>query len=481
MLRDIGQLTARPFDLLVVGGGVYGLIVAYDAAQRGLSVALIEARDFGSASSFNHHRTIHGGLRYLQTLDIARARESILERRSFARVAPSAVRAVPFVLPLQASLMRGKLAMRAGFLVDRYVGRDRNLDIPASLRLPPGEVLGRDAAVERFPALAGIPLEGVAVWHDYVTTDADRLTLAWGLAAAAYGAVLANYVEATALTIEGGRATGVTATDTVGNHRLDIRARVVVNATGASIDRLLSPAAIATGLPMLKAMNFVTRLDALPHALGGRARSGRNLFMVPWKGRALFGTWESAQRSDPDDRRPHSSDIDSFLEDVNQAFPSAALTRQDITLVHRGVVPAAVRRDGRVSLEGHDQVHDHARRGIEGLISVAGTKYTTARAVAERVTDRVVSKLGRAVSACRTATTPLPLPTLVGHALMAHAVKEEMVVTLEDAVVRRTPLGALGYPGDEAIAHAAGIVGTALGWTEEKQKRESEALRRFYD
>ena len=81
---------------------------------------------------------------------------------------------------------------------------------------------------------------------------------------------------------------------------------------------------------MLKAMNFVTRLDALPHALGGRARSGRNLFMVPWKGRALFGTWESAQRSDPDDRRPHCSDIDSFLEDVNQAFPSAALARHDI-------------------------------------------------------------------------------------------------------------------------------------------------------
>ena len=137
MLRDIGQLTARPFDLLVVGGGIYGLIVACDAAQRGLSVALIEARDFGSASSFNHHRTIHGGLRYLQTLDIARARESILERRTFARIAPSAVRPVPFVLPLQASLTRGKLAMRAGFLIDRYVGRDRNQDLPASLHLPP--------------------------------------------------------------------------------------------------------------------------------------------------------------------------------------------------------------------------------------------------------------------------------------------------------------------------------------------------------
>src|SRR3989442_10502833 len=109
MVRDIDRLTTRTFDLLVVGGGIYGLTIAYDCAQRGLSVALIERGDFGSGASFNHLRTIHGGLRYLQTLDIGRARESLRERRTFARIAPAALRMQPFVLPLFRSLTRGKL------------------------------------------------------------------------------------------------------------------------------------------------------------------------------------------------------------------------------------------------------------------------------------------------------------------------------------------------------------------------------------
>src|SRR3989475_11552825 len=104
MHRDLDLLIGRTFDVLVVGGGIYGLTIAYDAAQRGLSVALIERADFGSGASFNHLRTIHGGLRYLQTLDLGRARESIIERRIIARIAPHAVRPVAFVLPLSRSL-----------------------------------------------------------------------------------------------------------------------------------------------------------------------------------------------------------------------------------------------------------------------------------------------------------------------------------------------------------------------------------------
>src|SRR3954463_4646748 len=119
MTRDPERLTRRSFDVLVVGGGIYGLTVACDAAQRGLAVALVERNDFGSGTSFNHLRTIHGGLRYLQTLDLARARESVRERRTLARVAPWAVRPLPFVLPLTRSLTKGATAMRAGFLLDR--------------------------------------------------------------------------------------------------------------------------------------------------------------------------------------------------------------------------------------------------------------------------------------------------------------------------------------------------------------------------
>src|SRR5215831_16525672 len=126
MTRDPDQLAGRTFDVLVVGGGIYGLTIAYDAAQRGLAVALVERSDFGSGTSFNHLRTIHGGLRYLQSLDVRRARESVRERRTVARIAPHAVQPLPFAVPLYPSLTRGKTAMRIGFLIDRCVAVGRN-------------------------------------------------------------------------------------------------------------------------------------------------------------------------------------------------------------------------------------------------------------------------------------------------------------------------------------------------------------------
>ena len=538
MIRDLDRLTGQTFDVLVVGGGIYGLTIAYDAAQRGLSVALIERSDFGSGASFNHLRTIHGGLRYLQSLDVGRARESVRERRTIARIAPQAVRPLPFAVPLYRSLMRGKTVMRAGFALDRLVSAGRNRGVPASHRLPGGRVVSRSSAVQRFPGLRRQGLTGAAIFHDYVTTEPDRFTFAYALAATEHGAVLANHIEAISPLVDstgGRRVAGVSARDALGTRTLEIAARVTVNATGARVDHLLKPLGASTGIPMMKAMNLVTRRDAGDEALGGRSSSGRNLFLVPWRERALFGTWESDRVCDPDDTTIEERDLAAFITELNQAFPALDLTMADVTLVHRGVVPAKVHGD-RVGLEGHEQVRDHARDGIEGILSVAGAKFTTARAVAERTTDTLLSKLQHAPVPCRTAAAPLPggtvrdvglaiadarrefdegLPTdTIPHLIAAYgsryrdvmeiaanrpdwrtriapdspvigaelilAARKEMAPTLADAVIRRTPLGALGYPGDDALARAAAIVGTELGWTDERRREEIAAVKRFY-
>ena len=409
MQRDLDQLVGRTFDVLVVGGGIYGLTIAYDAAQRGLSVALIERADFGSGASFNHLRTIHGGLRYLQTLDVARARESAIERRVIATIAPHAVRPVPFALPLYGSLTRGVTAMSAGFLLDRLIAFDRNRDIVPSHQLPGGRVVSGDA-LRRFPGLHRRGVAGAAVWYDYVTTEADRLTFSFALAASRNGAVLANHVDAVALVADGRRTVGVRARDGIDGRELDIAARVTVNATGSAVDRLLEPLGAWIRIPMLKVMNLVTERDAGEAALGGRTAAGRNLFLVPWRGRALFGTWQSASLCQPDETGIAEADVVSFIREINEAFPSLDLRSNDVTMIHRGIVPA-VTSNGRISLEGHDHLHDHASdgvHGLEGLMSVVGAKYTTARRVAERVTDRLFAKLQRSPVACRTATTALP-------------------------------------------------------------------------
>lgn len=535
MVRDVDQLSARTYDVLVVGGGIYGLTIACDAAQRGLSVALIECGDFGSGSSFNHLRTIHGGLRYLQHLNIGRARESVRERRALARVAPHGVAPLAFALGLEESIARGKLAMRGGFLLDWIVAADRNRDVPPALALSAGRVLSRSAALERFPELRRPGLTGAAVWHDYVTPESDRLTFAWAWAAAEYGATLANYVEATAPLVDSQRVVGVRAIDRLSGRRIEVGASVTVNATGAAIDRLLDPLGSAGRMPFLKAMNLVTRREAGDAALGARSAAGRHLFLVPWRGRALFGTWESTRPCAPSDTGADESEIASFVSELNGTFPAFELELADVSLVHRGVVPAFVDANGAVALEGRDQIRDHARHGIDGLLSVAGTKYTTARAVAERVTNRLFGKLQRAPPPCRTATEPLPgavddpattiadarrqnhsVPSdTIPHLVAAYgsyyrevldlgksrpgwqsrlaeqspvvgvelvwAVRHEMAATLNDAVIRRTPLGALGYPGDAAAQGAADIVGAELGWSDEKKRQELDALGRFYE
>ena len=538
MTRDLDALTGGTFDVLVVGGGIYGLTIALDAAQRGLSVALVERDDFGSGASFNHLRTIHGGLRYLQSLDVGRARESVRERRTVARIAPQSVRPLPFAVPLYRSLLRGKLAMRAGFALDRVVSASRNRGVPTSHRLPAGRVVSRSHAIQRFPGLRRQGLTGAAVFYDYVTTEPDRFTFSFAVAATGHGAVLANHVEAVAPLVDpagGRRVIGVRARDMLGTGTLDIAARVVVNATGAGVDRLLKPLNTSTGIKMLKAMNLVTRRDAGDEALGGRSSTGRNLFLVPWRERAVFGTWESERVCDPEDAAVEERDVAALIAELNQAFPALDLTLSDITLVHRGMVPAVVHGD-RAALDGHEQVRDHAREGIEGIVSVAGAKFTTARAVAERITDTLLSKLGHAPVPCRTATTPLPggsvrdiglaiadarreydegLPTdTIPHLIAAYgsryldvmgiaagrpewrtriasdspvigaelilAARKEMAPTLADIVIRRTPLGALGHPGDAALARAAAIVGAEYKWSDERRREEVAAVERFY-
>ena len=536
MQRDVDRLTSRTFDVVVVGGGIYGLTIAYDAAQRGLSVALIDRDDFGSGASFNHLRTIHGGLRYLQTFDIARARESVAERRTLARIAPHAVRPLPYALPLYRSVFRGKLAMRAGFLLDRIVAARRNNGVPGFLRLPGGRVVSRGEAIQRFPGLRRQGLTGAAVWHDYVTPESDRLTFAWAIAAVEHGAALVNHVEAVAPIVDAGRTTGVHARDVLSGRSFEIGARTVVNATGGAADHLLTPLGLSSGIVLLKAMNVVTRRDAGEEALGGQSRAGRNLFLVPWRERALFGTWESGSVVRADDLAVHEEDVAAFVRDLNEAFPSLDLTLDDITLVHRGVVPAVRHPDGRVSLEGHEQIRDHGAAGVEGLITVAGTKYTTARAVAERVTDQLIAKLQHPKAACRTAATSLPggsirdvsltiaearrdhdaglpadtIPHLVAAygarfrdvleiadgrddlrtpvckalpvigAELVWAARHEMAVTLADAVIRRTPLGALGEPDRATLERAAALVGGELGWPDDRRSAEIAAVQDFY-
>src|SRR5689334_8893588 len=176
--RDFSALGDTTFDVLVVGGGIHGLATALDAAARGLKVALVEAGDFGAATSFNHQRTAHGGLRSLQGLRFDLARESIRERRVLARIAPRLLRPLPFIVGTYRSVTRGRLALRAAFQIDRWLARHRNDELEPELHLPPARLTSKAATLKLFPGVRPQGLTGGASWYDYQIVHSSRLAIA---------------------------------------------------------------------------------------------------------------------------------------------------------------------------------------------------------------------------------------------------------------------------------------------------------------
>lgn len=470
--RDLGALTAREHDLVVIGGGIHGVATAYDAAQRGLSVALVEANDFGSGVSWNSLKTVHGGLRHLQRADFGQVRESMRERRALLRIAPGIVRPLPFVVPTYGHGARGREAFATALRLHDLVTHDRNEDVPPERRIPASRLLSRSEVQQIVPAVEARGLSGGALWFDAQVTHGERLVIAFCRAAAEAGAAVSNYVAATGFLRSGARITGIRARDVEGGGELEIPSRMVVIATGAGVDRLLARAEVKpAGIPLLLGMNLVLRRAVVStHAVGSIA-AGRYLFVVPWRDRSIVGT-----AYDPASVAPDAA-VSRFIDEARRAFPWTEIAAADVGLVHRGLVFG--RRRG-TALETRSRIVDHeSDDGVPGLVSMRGVKLTTARAEAEKVVDLVLRRLGRTAPPCRTATTPLPaaLPLQGSVAEQTRvAVRDEMAVHLPDVVLRRTAIGTAGPPAPEELDAAASAMAAALAWDDGKARAERESI-----
>jgi glycerol-3-phosphate dehydrogenase len=529
--RDLTRFDGNAYDLLVIGGGIHGLACAYEAASRGLRTALVEAADFGSGASFNHQKTAHGGLRSLGSGHLGRARESIRERRALARIAPWFLRPLPFLVGTYRSFAKNRVALRAAFKLDAWLGRRRNEGLEPELHLPTARLVSKAATLKLFAGVRPQGLTGGAQWYDYQMVEADRLTLAFAAAADRAGADLANYVEAVDSIRESAGVAGMVVRDQLDDRRFEIRARVVVNAAGSRAGDVMRLFGVARPFPLLRAMNLVTSKRASDMALAAPARDGRMLTLVPWRGRALIGTSQSPHFVESGSLAVTAADIDAFVIDANAAFPALNLSPADITLVHRGLVPA-IERGGRPDLMPSAEIIDHGN----GAISVIGVKFTTARGVAERAIGVVSRRLGRRLPRSRTAITPLPGAAIADHEALAietgrsfhmdvplpvirhliklyaegaaeiirlthdrpdlqtpiaagsetlkaeivHVIRHEMAARLTDIVIRRTGLGSAGPPAPEALAAAAQIAGAELGWDAARMEAEITEVRRFY-
>ncbi|MBA3759725.1 MAG: FAD-dependent oxidoreductase [Gemmatimonadales bacterium] len=500
MRRDIPGLAGATFDLLIVGAGIYGACAAWDAALRGLTVAVVDQGDFGAATSANSLRLVHGGLRYLARGEFSRMRESIGERSTLLRIAPGLVEPIPVLVPTYGVGTRGRIAHAAALALNDLVSLNRNRHLDPDRVIPGGRMVSREECLRLFPRFDTEGLSGGAIWHDALLRRPERLTLSFVQAAAASGAVAANYVRVTELLTHGGAAQGARAVDSQTGAELEIRARAVLVAAGPWTEPLVATATGArpSGPPARAlALNVVIGRRLADVAFGVRSRSGRRedpvcgghrfLFSAPQGQGTALGTWYAANPTDPEATRNRG--ISALLAEFNDACPELGLSSSDVVGCQWGWLPLKQGREpGRSdALAEHPRIANHGGQGVRHLLSVEGVKYTTARLVAEQAVTRVFSSLERTSPPCRTAELRLPGAedrasaepgAMPAREEIVGAVRNEMAVNLSDIVFRRTALGAIPGPDRSAVEAVARMAGAELGWDRPRQEAEVDTVLR---
>jgi glycerol-3-phosphate dehydrogenase len=398
------------FDVLVIGGGITGTGIALDAAARGLSVALVEKDDFAAGTSGRSSRLVHGGLRYLEHGDLGLVRESLRERGTLYRLAPHLVRPVPMYM--LADDLRHRATYRAGLTVYEALAAGRNIGYH--------QAVSADQVASAIPGL-GERTRGVRYFE--CQTDDARLTIEVARTAHAYGAQLANHARVTAL-LGAGRVTGTAVTDELTGERFEVRARVVVNATGvwagtvaalagtALAGQAAGPgeadgpggAGAAVSLSPSKGVHLVFAPGAVrtTAAMVAPAADGRYVFIVPWEDRVYAGTTDTPYDGDLDSPTVTDADRDYILSAVTPLFPG--VTGRDVVASWAGLRPLAAAGTGKTA----DLSRKHVIVAGDGLFTITGGKLTTYRAMAQDLVDQVAAALGNTAPG-RTRDIPLGL------------------------------------------------------------------------
>ena len=452
--RDISGAASSRFDLIIAGSGIYGVMLALEAGMRGKRALLLEKEDFGGATSLNHLRTVHGGLRYLQSLDLPRFSESVGERRWFLRNFPALAHVLPCLMPLYGRGLKRPVIMRAALRLNDLLGARRNSGLAEAKRLAAGRVVDRRLTSELFPQVDRQGLKAGALWYDAAMPEHQRLLMEILRWACSLGAVALNYVRADSLLLQHRQVRGVLAHDLIDDRDLEFRAPIVVNAAGPWCRELAQkfdqdfPGLFRRRLLLFNILFKRKALSTHALALIPPGRPQRTYFIHNWQERMLAGTGEVLLAADAASESPRPEDIAEFIADLNDAIPDLLLGEGDIEHVYSGILPAGA--SGK--LAGREVILSHAdHQGPAGLFSVSGVKYTTSRLVAEKAMRRIFPG---------TRAKRLPAPPeansrrgfsayewTAAEAVSAAAadikmmLAEEAVVHLDDLLFRRSGLG----------------------------------------
>jgi glycerol-3-phosphate dehydrogenase len=532
--QALEALTAEPFDVVVVGGGITGAGVALDAATRGYSVALLERADFACGTSSRSSKLVHGGLRYLQNFDLGLVREALLERQLMVALAPHLVHPLPLVVPAFEGARPDRL-VGVGLNLYDVMSVERRRGRRGRRKAPEGEsswsperhrVISGEEVIDLLPAIAGREPTAGYLFYDCQTDDVRLVFTVLG-EAERFGAVCANRLEVTELIERDGRAAGVRARDGASGEELVVEAKNVINATGVWADRLrpdeLHDEAEVPTIRPSRGTHITLSSENLPLRAGAivPAGGGRSIFALPWLGRTLIGTTDNDYEGELEHIRPAQEDIEYLLEAVN-AFFGAELGPADLTGAFAGVRPLISTGDSKKSVDISRKAELYETSS--GMITITGGKMTTWRRMAKMTVDRIVDR-DVLDAPCRTQEIPLGQPVdpdelervegvpqesykaLAGrygyaaHEVLAiarergelaqpivpglpdllaeavQATRREQAQTVGDVLLRRTRLGLLAARElEEPARRVAGAMAAELGWDELRMTGEIVAF-----
>jgi alkyldihydroxyacetonephosphate synthase len=526
---NFDRFSKKEFDLAIIGGGITGAGIARDAALRGMKVAVVEKGDFASGTSSKSSGMIHGGLRYLRQLDIKMVKESLHEREVLLHLAPHLVQPRAYLIPSYKSPFE-KFELQVGMIGYDLLGGSKSI--------PSYEKLSEQEIIHREPLLKRSGLRGGFIYYDCLVNDA-RLTLATLKSAAEHGAVIANYVRCVGLEMTGGAVRGIHFEDALGERRGTIHARVVINATGSWVDTIRELADEKEEmLRPTKGVHVVVPRETMnvQHILVHFTSDERIIFVVPSRAYTYIGTTDTDYTGPLDEVHADAEDIAYLLKSANETFEDLHLTERDVVSTWAGLRPL-LKEEGRPSSisRGHRAVLNDI-----GLVSIAGGKLTTYRSMAESLLDELLDRFGDRLegpfSECRTAELPLyggdiadfekyaagaikgvgdrwgvspdVIARLVHHygtdylkilALgltdpeflwplspggnvlkgeVIYAIEDEMTMTLEDFMERRTNLMHFDpHRGMNIAEEVADLMGNRLRWNEAERQRQLSAYR----
>jgi glycerol-3-phosphate dehydrogenase len=520
MIRDIDALRQGPFDLLVIGGGIYGAWTALEAARLGLKTAIVDKGDWACGTSMASTKLIHGGLRYLEHLRLDLVRTSLEERRELTVIAPHLVQPLRFFIPFYQDNRVGPLKLKTGlWLYDLMAGKGQPV--------PPHTRLGRTEAAENYPFLNSGGLAGGFTYGDCQTDD-FRMVLEIVEAGQKAGAVALNYVKAVALMSRGRTVTGAVVQDLPSGATFEVPATVVVNATGPwvplldDIHLLSSQVRYSKGVHLL--MPPLPTQDALLLMTG---TDNRIFFIVPWYGRSLLGTTDGTFEGPPDTVGIEPSDVEYLLGEANRHLHGVKWKSADVVGGFAGLRTLQNEPGKTLSQVTREWTLLEPRPHL--LVSIGG-KYTSARIDAAKIVSRVLRMLGRpagveaAVADYRLPGAPRPdfgqwrremMPLAMAAGLdqttaafllqrfgakvpaildllhqepglarriaaevpfcwaeALHSLRHEMVVHLEDLLRRRLPLTILLRPDLWLVEELADLAATELKWSPADRRTE---------